>query len=517
MNKTSPRNARRRGPTRTAAQPLAGREGGNRSRGKVQAGESRPAVQHDTVLCFGSARELARLIRDRKLSAREAMSAHLERIRKINSKINAIVAKLDDDQCLALADEADRHISRKQRVGPLHGLPIAFKDYEPAVGFPFTQGSSIYRNFMPKQDSVLVERLRKAGAIPIGKTNVPEFAMGSHTYNKVYGTTFNPYDLSKSAGGSSGGAAAALACGLLPIADGSDLGGSLRNPANFNNIVALRPTVGLVPTAPSSMPFLGFIVKGPLGRSVADTAFLLSVMAGPDPRDPACYPSRPAQFAQPLERSFEGVRVAWCPDLGGLPLDRTVRSVLESQRQTFEDLGCIVEEACPDLSGADQIFLDVRFWSSFNLLGPLLKSHRSQLKPEAIWQLEAGARVTATDLAQAMIRHSELLERMRQFQATYEFLLCAVNQLPPFDATLDWPKAIEGVKMENYVAWMKSAYWISTTFCPAISVPAGFTPDGLPVGIQIVGRYRDDLGVLQLGHAFEQATRIGERRPAIGL
>ena len=186
----------------------------------------------------------------------------------------------------------------KNRWDPLHGLPIAFKDYEPAVGFPWTRGSPIYKDFMPQEDSVLVERLRKAGALPIGKTNVPEFAMGSHTYNKVYGTTFNPYDLTKSAGGSSGGAAAALACGLLPIADGSDLGGSLRNPANFNNIVALRPTVGLVPTAPNPMPFIGFGVKGPMARSVADVAFLLSAIAGPDPRDPACYPSDPATVRQ---------------------------------------------------------------------------------------------------------------------------------------------------------------------------------------------------------------------------
>jgi amidase len=469
------------------------------------------------ILCFAGAHELARLIRERKLSAREVMAAHLEQIRRINPRINAIVAKLDDERCLALAGEADRRLARKEQVGPLHGLPIAFKDHEPAVGFPFTRGSPIFKDFMPEEDSVLVERLRKAGAVPIGKTNVPEFAMGSHTYNKVYGTTFNPYDLSKSAGGSSGGAAAALACGLLPIADGSDLGGSLRNPANFNNIVALRPTLGLVPTSPNPMPFIGFGVKGPMARSAADTAFLLSVIAGPDPRDPACYPSNPAQFTRPLERSFKGVRVAWCPDLGGLPVDRSVRTVLDSQRKTFEDLGCTVEEACPELSGADKIFLDIRLWTSWNVLGPLLETHRSQMKPEAIWQLEAGARVSATDLAEAMIRHGQLLERMQRFQSRYEFWLCAVNQVPPFDATLDWPKEIEGVKMENYIAWMKSAYWITTTLCPAISVPAGFTSGGLPVGIQIVGRHRDDFGVLQIAHAFEQATRIGQKRPPIAL
>ncbi|HEY2922782.1 MAG TPA: amidase family protein, partial [Candidatus Binatia bacterium] len=282
-----------------------------------------------------SACELAQLIRARSISAREVMTAFLRQIERINPRINAIVAKLDDDKCLALAEEADRRLARGEEVGLLHGLPFAFKDLDAAVGFPMTRGSSIFKNFMPSEDSVLVERLRCAGVLPIGKTNVSEFGMGSHTYNEVYGTTFNPYDLTKTAGGSSGGAGAALTAGLLPLASGSDFGGSLRNPANFNNIVALRPTVGLVPVAPNLLPFLGFSVKGPMGRTVADVAFLLSAMAGADPRDPACYPSDPSSFAKPLDRDFKGVRVAWSPDLGGLPLDRRVRSVLEAQRKTF--------------------------------------------------------------------------------------------------------------------------------------------------------------------------------------
>jgi amidase len=330
-------------------------------------------------------------------------------------------------------------------------------------------------------------------------------------------TTVNPYDLTKSAGGSSGGAGAALAAGLLPLADGSDFGGSLRNPANFNNIVALRPTVGLVPVAPTPLPFVGFAVKGPMARTVADTAFLLSVMAGADPRDPGCYPSDPSVFAKTLDRNLKGVRVAWCPDLGGLPLDRRVRLALEVQRKTFEDLGCIVEEAYPDLSGADKVFLDVRMWMSWNVLGPLLETHRDEMKREAVWQIESGAKFSGADIADAMIQHGELLERVRRFQESYEFMLCAVNQVPPFDAKMDWPKESEGVKMEHYIAWMKSAYWITVTFRPAISVPAGFTSDGLPVGIQIVGRYRDDLGVLQIANAFEQATGFGRKRPAIAL
>jgi amidase len=474
-----------------------------------------PATPRD--LCFMTARELATLIRTRKVSAREVMTAHLDQIRRVNPKINAIVAKFDDDKCLALADAADQRAAKQKspQLGPLHGLPIAFKDLQPAVGFPFTRGSPIYKDTMPAEDSVLVERLRNAGAIPIGKTNVPEFGMGSHTFNQVYGTTFNPYDVSKTAGGSSGGAAAALATGMLPIADGSDLGGSLRNPGNFNNVVGMRPSVGLVPTAPNPLPLLGFAVNGPMGRTVADVAFLLSVMAGPDPRDPGCGPFDPSVFRGRLERSLRGTRVAWCPDLGGLPLDPQVRTVLGHQRSSFETLGCVVEEACPDLSGADSIFLTLRAFRSAATLGPLLANHRAQMKPEAIGEIESGLALTGAAVAAAMMRHGELLERVRRFQEKYEFMICAVNQVPPFEATLHWPRTIDGVKMENYVAWMKSAYWITVTYRPAISVPAGFTSDGLPVGLQLVGRYNDDWGVLQLAHAFEGLTGFGKKRPSI--
>lgn len=474
---------------------------------------ARPVNSGD--LCFMSAKELGALLRARKVSAREVMTAHLERINRLNPRINAIVAKLDDENCLALADAADQRAARGDALSPLHGLPIAFKDLQPAVGFPFTRGSPIYKDAMPEQDSVLVERLRNAGAIAIGKTNVPEFGMGSHTYNKVYGTTFNPYDLTKSAGGSSGGAGAALATGMLPIADGSDLGGSLRNPGNFNNVIGMRPTVGLVPSAPNPFPLLGFAVNGPMARTVDDAAFLLSVMAGTDPRDPACYPSDPTVFRGPLERSFRDTRVAWCPDLGELPLDSRVRTALDAQRKTFEALGCVVEDAHPDLSEADFIFLTIRGFRSAAVYGPLLAKYRDQMKPEAIREVESGLALTRADVAQAMMHHGQLLERVRRFQEKYEFILCAVNQVPPFEATLDWPRAIDGVAMANYVAWMKSAYWITVTFRPAISVPAGFTPEGLPVGIQIVGRYRDDFGVLQLAHAFEQATGLGTTRPSI--
>jgi amidase len=454
----------------------------------------------DSDICFRSGRELAGLIRSRKISAREVMGAHLDRIHRHNPTLNAIVARLDDQACLAAADEADRTLARGDDVGPLHGLPWAFKDLEDAVGFPCTSGSPIFKDRMPQADSPLVALLRRAGVVAIGKTNVPEFGMGSHTYNTVYGTTLNPYDVTRTAGGSSGGAGAALAAGLLPLADGSDLGGSLRNPANFNNIVALRPTAGLAPALGDGMSE-SLHVKGPMGRTVADVAFLLAVMTGGEPT---------AMSAQ-----IKDVRIAWCPDLGGLPLDPAVRAVVDASRAMFGRLGCAIEDACPDLTDADDVFLTIRRKRAFTNLGSLLWTHRRLMKPEALEEIERGAAITPVELAHAVAAHRRLLARMDVFFAPRRFAVCAVNQVPPFDALLDWPHEVAGVPMEHYAAWMKSAYWISTTLGPAISVPAGFTPDGLPVGIQIVGRRGDDAGVLQLAHAFEQATDVSGRRPAL--
>lgn len=464
-----------------------------------------------------SARELAALVQTRQISARDVMQAHLDRIARINPRVNAMVSKLPDEACLALADEADRRLARGDAVGPLHGLPIAFKDNQPVRGFPWTRGSRIFAHDVPAGESIFVARMRAAGVIPIGKTNIPEFAMGSHTYNALFGRTLNPYDLGKSAGGSSGGAAVALATGMLPIADGNDLGGSLRNPANFNNLVALRPTVGLVPTAPDPFPGIGFNVNGPLARSVSDVAFLMGVMAGPDPRDPGCFASDPSLFTDSLDRDFSGTRVAWCLDLGGLPVDRTVLHIVDQQRHTFESLGCIVEDVCPDLSGADEIFLTIRAWRAAGVLGPLLADHRHLMKPEAIAEIERGLTITRDDVDRALARHQEFIDGFRRFQGRFPFVVCVVNQVPPFDVEIDWPESIDGVAMNCYTDWMKSTYWISTTLCPAMSVPAGFTSDGLPVGLQIVGRYKEDVGVLQLGYAFEQATRIGERRPPVAV
>jgi amidase len=273
--------------------------------------------------------------------------------------------------------------------------------------------------------------------------------------------------------------------------------------------------VGLVPTWPSSFPLFGFSVAGPLARNVADVALYMSVLAGPDPRDAGLMPFDAGAFRQPLGRDLKGVRVAWCPDLGGLPLDASVRAALEAQRKTFADLGCVVEEATPDLRDADEIFLVLRAFRSAANYGRLLDEQRSLLKKDAIEEIEYGRSLSSAAVSAAIVKQSALFDRLRAFEERYEFTLCAVNQIPPFDAAIEWPTAIAGVPMEHYIAWQKTCYWITSTFRPAISVPAGFTPAGLPVGIQIVGRYRDDFGVLQLAHAFEQATKVGERRPQL--
>jgi amidase len=466
-------------------------------------------------LCFMSAVDLARMIRTRDISAREVMRAHLDQIERVNPKVNAIVTMVEPDAALALADAADGALARGEAVGPLCGLPIAHKDLEDTAGMRTTYGSPIFRDHVPTADTLMIQRLKRAGALGIGKTNVPEWGAGSHTFNPVFGPTLNPYDTTKTAGGSSGGAGVALACGMLPIADGSDLGGSLRNPGNFNNIVGFRVSEGRVPSWPSAMAWHGMSVKGPMARNVADVALMLAAIAGPDPRAPLSIAEPGEMFLRPLERDFKGVRVAWSRDLGGLPVDPRVTAVLESRRDAFSRLGCDVVEIEPDLSGADEVFNILRAWSFAAGQADMLREHRDQLKDTVIWNIEQGLVLSGQDIGRAQIMRTQIYERVRTFMEEYEYILCPVNQVPPFDVTIAYPTEINGVQMENYIAWMKSASRITVTGHPAISVPCGFTPEGLPVGIQIVGRHHADFSVLQLANAFEQATQTGKRRPPV--
>lgn len=468
----------------------------------------------DQDICFLSAIELENLIRKKELSAREVMESHLLQIEQVNPKVNAIVTFLPE-QAMEQAKAADEALARGKAIGPLHGLPIAHKDLVLTKGIRTTYGSLAFKDFIPQEDEIIVERLRNAGAINIGKTNVPEFGAGSQTYNEVFGETLNPYDPSKTCGGSSGGAAVALACGMIPIADGSDLGGSLRNPANFCNVVGFRPSPGRVPVWPDFVGWYPLSVEGPMARTVQDTALMLSAIAGPDPRAPISITEPGNLFSKPLERGFKNVRIAWSPDLGTLPVDPRVTEVIEKQHHVFEDMGCRVEKSAPDFTDADEVFKIWRAWRMELALSEMLPAHQDQLKDTVIWNIEEGMKLSGPQIGQAERRRTELYHRVRQFMETYEFFILPVSQVLPFDVKQRYVTEINSIKMGTYIDWMKSCYFISVTGLPAISVPCGFTPDGLPVGIQIVGRHQDDFGVLQLAYAFEQATEFWKRRPPV--
>jgi amidase len=465
-------------------------------------------------LCFRPAMELVRLIRERKCSVEEVVTAHMEQISRINPMVNAICTLVEED-AMEQAQRADEALEAGLEPGPLYGLPIAIKDLVLTKNIRTTFGSPIYEDFIPEEDALIVEKLKDAGAIVVGKTNVPEFGAGSHTYNEIHGVTRNPYDLERSSGGSSGGAAVALACGMIPIADGSDLGGSVRNPANFNNVVGLRPSPGRIPRYPREQPWNTLSVLGPMARNVRDVALLLSVMAGPDPRDPISIQENPTRFQMSLERDFKDTRIAWSPDLGAFPVERAITEVIEKALPRFSDLGCIIEEAHPDFSGANEIFQVLR--AQIFAIGGVedLAKHRDQMKDTVVWNIERGLALTGPDISRAQMMRARLYHRVRKFFQRYDYLLLPVSQVLPFPIEDEWVREINGVEMQTYVDWMMSCSFITLTGHPAMSLPCGFTEDGLPVGIQIVGRYRGEFELLQFAYAFERVTRFGTVRPEI--
>jgi amidase len=466
-----------------------------------------------TELYWLDAVELVRMLRAGELSARELLAAHLERVERVNPSVNALVS-LVPERALGEAAAADQRWARRAELGPLHGLPVAHKDTHATAGIRTTYGSPLYAEHVPERDELVVERLRAAGAIALGKTNVPVFGAGSHTVNPVFGATRNPYHLDRSAGGSSGGAAAALASGMIALAEGSDFGGSLRNPASFCNVVGLRPSPGRVPSWPDRLPWFPLAVQGPIGRTVADAALGLSVLAGPDPRAPIALETPGSAFAAPLDADLAGLRVAWAPDLGGrVPVDPGVREALAAAPALFADLGCRVEPACPDLTGADEVFRTLRAWWFALTLGDLAAARPDGFSPQLLGNIEAGRRLSGAEVARAHAAHAELYHRVREFFTRYELLLAPVSQVPPFPVERPWPSEVDGRPMADYLEWMASAYLISVTGCPALSVPGGWTAEGLPVGLQVIGPHRGEAAVLRAGHAFERATRLGQRHP----
>jgi len=470
-----------------------------------------------TDICFKDAVELAGLIRNRELSATEVMTAFLSQIERVNPKVNAICTFVGEEAALRAAKEADERVARGCTPGPLHGLPHAVKDLVPTAGIRTTFGSRIYKDFVPDSDALIVERLKAAGAIIIGKTNTPEFGAGSHTFNEVFGATLNPYDLTRTCGGSSGGAAVALACGMVPLADGSDIGGSLRNPAGFCNVVGFRTAPGRVPVYPSTPGSSALSVEGPMARTVQDAAFLLSVIAGPDPRAPVSIDEPGLVFSKPLERDFRGTRIAWSRNLGRYPVQPVVNQVCDKARSAFASIGCQVEDGEPDLRDADEIFQVLRAWSYAQTRGEDYKRHRDLIKDTVVWNIEQGLKLSSADVERAEAKRTQLVQRVIEFMQRYEFLVLPVSQVPPFPVEVDWVREINGIGMETYIDWMGTCYAITVTELPAISVPCGFTNDGLPIGLQIVGRHQREFDVLQLAFAFEQATQYGKTRPSIAV
>ena len=461
-------------------------------------------------------RSLSAAIAGKKLSCVEVMTAYLDHIATYNSKVNAIVALQERGALLAQAKERDEQLARGLVLGPLHGFPHAVKDLIAVKGIKSTSGSPILKDFVPSQDALVAERMRAAGAIFIGKTNVPEFGLGSHTINPVYGSTLNPYDLSKSAGGSSGGAAVSLAMRMLPVADGTDYGGSLRNPAGWNNVFGFRTSFGVVPAAGDDVWLPSQSVAGPMARTVNDLAMLLSVQAGYDQRAPLSDTAGGQRFLAPLESNVKGKRIAWLGDLKGFaPYEAGVLDTCRTALKTFESLGCVVEEAVPEhpFEPVWQSFMKIRQWQSGGGFRIFYNdpAKRTLLKPEAIWEVEQGAKLSAFDILNASAVRTSWSNAVQRLFAKYDYLLMPTAQTFPFDINETWPHQIADQTMQTYHEWMKAICLITMSGCPALAVPAGFGPQGLPMGLQVIAPIHHEMDCLKLAHAYEMASQLTAR------
>lgn len=468
-------------------------------------------------LVFRPVRDLQRLIHAGELSSRELVDACLAQIHKVNPKVNAVVT-LDEEGARVRALAADERQASGEVLPPLHGIPVAHKDLVETAGMRTTYGSPIYKDHIPKTDALVVQRWRAAGAISIGKTNTPEFGAGSQTFNRVFGATLNPFDLSRTCGGSSGGAAVGLSCGMFPLADGSDTGGSLRNPAAFCNVVGLRPSAGRVPNLCDETAWFTLSVSGPMGRTVDDVALGFAALAGPDSRCPISLHEPGEAFAKPEIVDPNNIRVAVSTDFGGLPVQPEVVDVIRESGDRLANLGFQVDDASPDLRDADEIFKMLRAWKFELKFTELIKNHPDNIKDTIIWNAKEGEKISGPQLARMETKRTRLFRRTHRFFESHDFLIGPVTQVLPFSVAQAYVDQINGVQLETYIDWMKSCYLISATGLPAISVPGGFSPDGLPVGLQIIGGPRNDLGVLQMAKTWEAATEYGKRRPsAAGL
>jgi amidase len=477
-----------------------------------------PAIQLPELLAMDAV-TLAGTIKAKQVSCRTVMDAFLNHIDRINPKVNAIVSLQDRETLLKQADERDGQLARGEYLGWLHGFPQAIKDLTATKEIRTTQGSPLLRSFIPQTDAFVVERMKKAGAIIIGKTNTPEFGLGSQTYNNVFGATGNAYDQKKTAGGSSGGAAVSVALHMQVVADGTDFGGSLRNPPAFNNVFGFRPSFGRVPSGPADDVFVRqFGYPGPIGRTVSDVALLLSIMAGRDPRDPLSIEQDPNAFLEPLKRDFQDVRVAWLGDFEGyLAMEPGILELCQASFKAFESVGCKIERAQPDFPPEKRwtTFVTLRHWLTAGSLGHFYDdpAQREHLKPEAQWEVERGLQLSAMDVYRASASRSALYQAASQLFREYDYLLVPTCQVFPFAVDVHWPQEVNGRKMDTYHRWMEVCSFATLIGCPVINVPVGFNQDGLPMGLQIIGRNHADLAVLQLAYAYEQATQWVSKHP----
>ncbi|MBI2161946.1 MAG: amidase [Candidatus Rokubacteria bacterium] len=468
----------------------------------------------DTDLCFTPATELVSLIRRRKVSPLEVTRAVLARIERVNPPLNAYVT-VAAEQALDTAKRATAALTRRARVGPLHGVPVSIKDLTPTKGIRTTEGSKIFEHRVPDQDALVVERLKAAGAIVLGKTNTPEFGAGANTFNAVFGPTRNPWNPALTCGGSTGGGAVALATGLGPLAQGSDLGGSLRIPAAFCGVVGFRTSPGLVPVWPTTVAWDPWSVQGPMARTVADTALMLSAIAGPDPRAPLSYEVDTRAFGRAIrEPRIKGLSIAWGGDLGVTPVDDEILKICHGAMSVFRKLGARVDEARPDMSGLQEIVLVSRGISMVARHAEKLSKWREVMQKNLVKNIEYGLTLTPTDIGRAERMRTELWHRVREFFGGFDLIVTPTTAVPPFPVEVAAPTEINGKPMATYIDWVLLTYAFTVVGLPAISVPCGFTREGLPVGLQIVGRWRDEAGVLRAAAAFEAAQPWAHLRPA---
>lgn len=455
-----------------------------------------------------SAVEQSRMIRTKKLSARELLASHLARIEAVNPVVNAVVG-MDASVAEARAAQIDEVIANKGKPGLLAGLVTAHKDLTETADFVTTFGSPIYAENRPTTDSLLVTRVKEAGAVAVGKTNTPEFGTGSHTFNPVYGTTRNPYDTDRTAGGSSGGAAVALRTGLVSIADGSDLGGSLRNPAAWNNVIGFRGSARTVPNIGPGNLWNPLPIEGPMARSVDDLILLLRALAKPHPGDPL---SRELLLPPVISPPRRPPRVAWSRDIGGLPIEPEILDVLDRFRSDMEILGWETIDAEPDLSGADECFVTLRAFM-YSQRAASMQANRSQMKETVQDEIDRGMALSATEVSAGYAKLNSLWQRSVAFFDDYDVLIAPVTQVSPFPVETEYPTEINGIPMTTYVEWMRSCCRITVTGCPAMSLPAGFTSSGLPVGVQLIGRPHGDVALLEVAKALEATTGHGTKGP----